>query len=272
MKILSGKKEAKKILAGIQKGIKKAKIKPFLAVVLIGEDKASEIYVKLKKEAARKVGIEFQLHKFSEDASQIEIESKIADLNEDKKVNGIIVQLPVPKGFNTQKIISAIAPKKDADGFSNKSGKIIPVFPTAIIRLIESAKKNISGKKAIVIANSKTFGETMCRMLQLKKVKADYILLKDFKDKFKNIKNYSIVITAVGVPGIVTGLVLKKGAIVIDGGITKENGKTLGDVDFQSAKKVAGFISPVPGGVGPMTVAGLLENVYLAALNKIDKK
>lgn len=270
---LRGKKEADKILKEVQKGIKKAKIKPFLAVILVGENKASEIYVKLKKEAARKAGIGFELYKSNGKVDQKIIEAKIGKLNKNQKINGIIVQLPVPKKFDAPKMINAIAPEKDVDGFSNRGGKILPVFPKAIIRLIESSGKNIKGKKALIVANSKLFGKTMAEMLKTKKVKAEFILNKEIFKNSEKLKKADILITAVGTGGIIKGEMIKKGAIVIDGGITRENGKTRGDVDFNSAKKVAGFISPVPGGVGPMTVAGLLENVYLAAiLQKITRK
>lgn len=280
MKALNGKKEANKILAEIRKGVKKAKKKPFLAVVLVGDDKASKLYVKLKKEAAKKVGIGFRLCKFNEDDSQIDIESKIMELNEDKKISGIIVQLPIPKIFNTQKIINTIAPEKDVDGFHPINEKLflrgkerfIPVFPNAIFRMLKSSGQKLKNKKAILIINSEKFGKLMKVMLERNGMEAEYILAKKFKDNPQYIKNYQIIITAVGIPNLINGSIIKKGCIIIDGGIAKENGKTVGDVDWNSVKKTASFISPVPGGVGPLTVAGLLENVYLASLKNNETK
>ena len=224
MKILNGKKEAEKILREVKKGIKREKLSPVLAVVLVGEDKPSKIYVRLKKEAAQKVGIGFQLYKFKKSASQEEIEKKIAELNNDKKINGIIVQLPIAKKFDTQKIINAIDPQKDVDGFHPQNQKLFfegkeafqPVFPNAILNLLKSSRQDLKNKKAVIISHSKKFGELMKMMLERNKIKADYILLKDFKDNLKKIKNYSIIITAVGIPNLIGGDILKKGSIVID--------------------------------------------------------
>lgn len=275
-KILNGKKEANKILAEIRKGVRRADIKPFLAVVLVGNDKASQLYVKLKKEAAEKVGMGFKLCKFKEDASQIDIESKIMELNEDRRISGIIVQLPVPKIFKTQRIINTITPEKDVDGFHPANEKLffkgterfIPVFPNAILRLLKSSEQNLKNKKSALIVNSEKFGKLLKVLLERNGIQAEYILAKNFKDNPQYIKNFPIVITAVGIPNLINGNIIKKRSIIIDGGIAKEKGKTVGDVDWNSVKKVAGFVSPVPGGVGPMTVAGLLENVYLACIRK----
>lgn len=283
MKLLKGKTIANKILANIKAGIEKQELKPALAVVLIGENKASKLYVKLKAQAAKKVGINFYLYKFKSGAREKEILGLIRKLNEDKKINGIIVQLPLPSGFNAQKIINRISPRKDVDGFSvggeslpaGQSGalgghsaefclKPLPVFPKAIISLLESSGEKMEGKSAAVLAKSQKFATTMKEALKRKKIRPKIFLLKNPQRKMDFLKNFDIVISACGYPKIIKGEMLKKNAIVVDGGITKKGKKVLGDADFDSIKKVAGYCSPVPGGVGPVTVATLLENVCKA--------
>lgn len=266
MKLLKGKNIADKILSKIKAKIRKEKIKPILAVVLIGENKASRIYVNLKKKAAKKIGIGFRLYKFSKNSSEAEIIKKIKELNGDKKISGIIIQLPLPKKFNAQKIINAINPKKDADGFSAKS-IVDPVFPKAIMNMLEAVPraKLLENKKCLVIANSERFGKVMAATLKKKKIKAEYILYKNYKKSLPAVRQADIIISAVGKPDLMKGAMIKKGAIIIDGGITKVGKKVLGDADFKSVKNIAGYLSPVPGGVGPVTIACLLENVYLLA-------
>lgn len=276
MKLLNGKKVADAILKDIASKIKAKKIKPGLAVVLIGKDEASKIYVKIKNKKAEEIGITFSLLLFDEKYSEKKIIEKIKELNNDKKINGIIVQLPLPKKFNTQKIINTIDPKKDVDGFHPKNvrlflkggGEVFPVFPRAILKLIEASKIKLGSKKAIVIANSKLFGAIMIEALRRKKIKGKYILKKDISENLNKMKKADILITAVGLREIINGGMLRKDMIVIDGGIIKEKEKIFGDVDFDSVKKIAGFVTPVPGGVGPVTVACLLENVLLAFENQ----
>lgn len=276
MDILDGKKIAEKILDGISKNLRKAKTKPGLAVILIGKDKASQLYVKIKKEKAKKVGIDFFLFKFKENLSEKTILEKIKSLNSNKKINGIIVQLPLPKKFNTQKIINAINPEKDSDGFHpvniklflDGKGKVFPVFPQAILKLIESSRQELAGKRAITISNSKLFGEVMSETLRKEKIRAEYILKKEIRNNLAKIKKAGILVSAVGSREIIKGGMIKSGAVVIDGGISKKGKKVFGDVDFDSVKNISGFISPVPGGVGPMTVACLLRNVLAAFENQ----
>jgi methylenetetrahydrofolate dehydrogenase (NADP+)/methenyltetrahydrofolate cyclohydrolase len=270
MKLLNGKKTADAILKNIAREIKAKKTKPGLAVLLIGKDRASEIYVRIKKKRAEEIGMDFSLFRFNRNNSDKEVVKKIKNLNDDKKINGIIVQLPLPKKFNTQKIINSINPEKDVDGFLNKCEELMPVFPQAIIKLIESSKKKLGGRKAIVISNSKLFGEMMLEALRRKKIKSEYVLRKEISKNIAKIKKADILVSAVGVRGIIKNEMMKEGMIVIDGGIIKIGKKVFGDVDFESTKKLRGFITPVPGGVGPVTVACLLENVYLAS--KIKQK
>lgn len=270
MRILNGKKIAQAISRELKKKIVQGKTKPGLGVVLVGDDKASRLYVSLKQKAAKEIGMKFKLIKLPEKTGEKEILEEIKKLNNDKNIHGIIVQLPLPKNINKQKIISAINPKNDVDGFHKENIKLflagkerfVPVFPGAILELIKSSKKDIRGGKALVIANSDEFGKVMVVAASRLELKAEYILQKDLKKNSEKIKNADVVITACGVPGLITGKMLKTGAVVIDGGISKIGKKTLGDVDFKSTKKLSGFLSPVPGGVGPVTVAMLLKNTF----------
>lgn len=272
MNILEGKKISKKILETVKKETRRKKIKPGLAVILIGKNKASEIYVRIKKEKAKEVGIYFSLFRFKKSDSEIKILKKIEELNKNQKISGIIVQLPLPEKFNTEKIIRSISPLKDVDGFHEENIKLFlknkerffPVFPQAIMILVEGAKKNIENKKAIIISNSKIFGKMMSKTLSQKKCKASYVLKSTIGKNLKKIKEADVIVVAVGVPKVINGRMVKAGSIVIDGGITKKGKKVLGDADFESFKNISGWISPVPGGVGPLTIACLLRNVLLA--------
>jgi methylenetetrahydrofolate dehydrogenase (NADP+) / methenyltetrahydrofolate cyclohydrolase len=262
MKLLYGKPIADKILDRLKKDIAAGLEKPGLAVVLVGDDAASKIYVALKEKTAHEIGMNFFRHDLSQDVSESEILGLIQKLNADEKVHGIIVQLPLPKKFNTEEIISTISSEKDADGFSAKS-RLAPVFAHAIMLLLESSGEKLENKKAIVIANSDEFGKVMKNALNQKGVLAEHVLAKNLSD-FGQIEAADIVVSAVGSPGLLKGEMLKDGAIVVDGGIEKVDGKVVGDVDLASTEVKNGFLTPVPGGVGPVTIACLLENVFLA--------
>lgn len=272
MKILNGKKIGQAILWDLKKKIAKEKTKPGLGVILIGNDKASKLYVNLKQKAAKKISMKFRKIKLSKKAGEKEITKEIKKLNNDKNIHGIIVQLPLPGHLKTGRIIGAINPQKDADGFHKENVKLflagrerfVPVFPGAIMKLIEESRKNIKKAQALIVANSREFGEMMEIFLKKKGARAEYILQKDLKKNLEKIKNTDVVITACGKPGLIIGEMLKNDAVLIDGGISKVGKKTLGDVDLNSTKKISGFISPVPGGVGPVTVACLLKNTYEA--------
>lgn len=281
MKLLRGKKVADKILRDVKNKIKKQGTIPSLAVVLVGENKASKLYIKLKARAAKKLGIKLILYKFKSDAKEKDIIKLIKSLNRNKKINGIIVQLPLPKKYRAQKIINAISPRKDVDGFHPKNIKkfltcgdeaclvsTAPVFPTAIMKLLESARINLKNKKAVVVTNSEKFGNIMVTALKRKRIEAEYFPYNKLKTNLDKIKNADIIITAVGTPKLIKGKMVKKGVLIIDGGIKKRGKRVYGDVDFNSMVKIAGYLSPVPGGVGPVTVACLLENVYKAATDQ----
>lgn len=272
MKLLYGAPISEKILSALKAEISREEEKPGLAVVLIGENKASKIYVGLKERRAKEIGMNFFLHKFSKQVSENEILTCIRQLNEDDKIHGIIVQLPLPEGFDAGKIISSLDPKKDVDGFHpENAGKflqgkseIFPVFPHAILRLLESGGQDLSGKKAVVIANSEEFGKIMQATLQRKGMRSEIILAGDVPGKLRQIKEADVVVSAVGLPGLLRGEMVKDGAIIIDGGIEKVGEKVVGDADFASFEGKDCFLSPVPGGVGPVTIAALLKNTFLA--------
>lgn len=272
MNKLYGKPVAEKILSRLKSEISLCAEKPGLAVVLIGSDSASQIYVNLKEGMAREIGMNFLRLDFAENTPQDEIISRIESLNTDEKIHGIIVQLPLPLGFDTQKIISSIDPGKDADGFHRENsrlflegrGLVLPVFPRAIMSLLESSEENLDGKSAIVLANSDEFGAIMSKMLSSRNIDARYVLAEKIPLNLELIRGADIVVSAMGSPELIKGEMLKNGAIVIDGGIEKVGEKVFGDVDLGSTEALDGYITPVPGGVGPVTIACLLENVFLA--------
>ena len=277
MRLFDGNKIADGILLNLKKEITNRRKKPGLAVVLVGDNPASQIYVNLKAKVAKKVGIGFKLLKFSERANEDKIIAAIKQLNRDKSIYGMIVQLPLPKKFHTQKIINSIDPQKDVDGFHPDNVKkflaghptIYPVFPQAIMKLLGATGKKMKGKSALIIANSKKFGSVMQQALEFEKTKAKYILSKNLNKNLDLLKKTDIIVTAVGKPGLIRGNMLKKGVTIIDGGITKVENKVQGDVAYNSVKPLASYLSPVPGGVGPVTISCLLQNVYNLAKNSI---
>ncbi len=272
MNLLFGKPVADKILSHLKDEIALTAKKPGLAVILVGNDKASQIYVSLKEKRAHEIGMNFFRYDLAEHTSQAEIIERIEKFNNDNIVNGIIVQLPLPKRFDTEKIMKSIAPEKDADGFHlentekflrGESG-IMPVFPRAIIRILESTGENLIAKKAVVIANSQEFGGIMVAALHKKGLEAEYLIATEILSNLRNIEAADVVVSAVGSPGLLRGQMFKSGSIIIDGGIEKVGEHVFGDVDFGSTEALSGWITPVPGGVGPVTIACLLENVFLA--------
>ena len=283
MKIFNGKKEAEKILSDLKKRIKKLKVFPKLAVIFIDGNKASKLYIKKKKEAGKKVGIGVKLFKFKKTAAQKDIVEKIKNLNQASSIQGIIVQLPLPEKFNTGKIIETIDPKKDVDGFHRinrsllKKGQpyFFPVLPQVILIALKGAAKSYENRKISALVNSEIFGKTLKDFLKRKSIKINYILAKNLSlSKIKEkLKSADVIISVCQKPKWIKGEMIKKGAILIDGSIALRNKEKLwGDVDRKSVAGKASFLTPVPGGLGPLTVALLLRNVYLAAKNaKKDK-
>jgi methylenetetrahydrofolate dehydrogenase (NADP+)/methenyltetrahydrofolate cyclohydrolase len=263
-RILNGKKESEKILADLKKKIKKEKIKPSLAVISIGKNSSSEVFVRNKKKAGNKIGISVSEYKFESNVEEKVILDKIESLNKDETISGIIVQLPLPKKFNSGKIISKISPRKDVDAFCGGKEYFDQPLPNAIFFALGKSGKNFRGKKIVALTNSDIFGKTLKEFLGRKKINAEYFLRKSVNpDK---LRSADVIISVCGVPGFMRSESIKEGVVLIDGGIVVAKEKTVfGDVDKSSVLGKASFLTPVPGGIGPLNVAFLLKNVYLSA-------
>ena len=271
MMIIDGKKEAELLREEIKKEIlkiKKSKNKvPGLTVILIGNYTPSQIYVKNKEKNSKEVGMNSDVIKYSDDVTEKEILEKIKELNNDQNVSGILVQLPLPKQINKEKIINAIHPSKDVDGFnpvnvgnlSSGYKGLVPCTPMGCLMLIKKVEKNLSGKHAVIIGRSNLNGKPMAQLL-LKENCTVTIVHSKTKNLQQECLKADILVAAVGVPNLVKKDWVKKDAIVIDVGINKLNDKIVGDVEFDQVKDIAKAITPVPGGVGPMTIACLLKN------------
>ena len=269
--IIDGKKIAETLRQKLKKEIIEIKSSfksvPGLTVILIGEDPASKIYVKNKEKFSKEIGINSEVIKYPENIEEKEVLSKIIELNKNKKVSGILVQLPLPKHINKQKVIETILPEKDVDGFhpinvgnlSSGYDSKIPCTPLGCLILLKEVEKNLSGKHAVVIGRSNLNGKPMAQLL-LKENCTVTITHSKTKDLKSQCNKADIIIAAVGKPKLVKGDWVKKNAIVIDVGINKTTDGIVGDVDFNEVSKVAKAITPVPGGVGPMTIACLLRN------------
>lgn len=266
--ILDGKKVSEKILSGVKEKISKMNKKPHLVVILVGNDDASKIYVKNKQKAAEKVGIKSTIIEFSEEITEEDLLIKINELNNNEDITGILVQLPLPKHIDKNKVVMAISPKKDVDGFTPENvGKLAiglepyyyPATPQGILMLLDEYNINIEGADAVVIGRSNIVGKPMLQMLLKRNatVTSAHSYSKNLEEK---IKTADILISAVG-KKIVRCKMVKKNSVVIDVGIYKDlNGQLTGDVDFDLVAPSTGYISPVPGGVGPMTIASLMYN------------
>lgn len=248
-------------------------LKVGLAVVIVGNDSASRVYVNNKKKACETVGFQSFEYALDENTTQEQLLDLVNVLNRDERVNGILVQLPLPKHIDEKAVINAISPEKDVDAFHPVNvGKImigeysfLPCTPAGVMRLIESTGVDITGKQCVVVGRSNIVGKPQA-MLLLQKNGTVTIC----HSKTKNLKEIclsaDILVVAIGRAKFITGDMIKEGAVVIDVGMDRdENGKLCGDVDFESAKEKAGYITPVPGGVGPMTIAMLMKNTLTAA-------
>lgn len=270
-KLIDGKLVAKEILDNLSEEIHSLEKKPSLAVIIVGEDPASKIYVNLKKKKALELGFDSIVNEMSEDVSQDELLAKIEELNKDAKTNAILVQLPLPKHIDTKAVIEAIDPKKDVDCFHPYNmGKIAtgsepfvyPCTPKGIMRLLEFYDIEIAGKNAVVIGRSNIVGRPMAQMLLNEDATVTMCHSKT-KNLSEFTKNADILISAVGKAKFIKKEMIKQDAVIIDVGMNKdENGKLCGDVDFEDVKENASFITPVPGGVGPMTICSLMVNTY----------
>ena len=267
--ILDGKKTSEKILKKLAEKVKTLDKKPKLAVILAGNDPASEIYVKNKEKAANKIGVESVVIKFLDNVDEELIVSKIQELNNDETVTGILVQLPLPAHIDKNRIIDTISPQKDIDCFTSENvGKFMqgrkpyfyPVTPQGIMMLLDEYNIDVKGKHAVVIGRSNIVGKPMAQML-LNRDATVTVCHSKTKNLDDIIKTADILISAVG-KKVVRCKMVKCESVVIDVGISRDNnGNIVGDVDFDNLVNVVRYISPVPGGVGPMTIASLMVNL-----------
>ncbi|HGZ7619538.1 TPA: bifunctional methylenetetrahydrofolate dehydrogenase/methenyltetrahydrofolate cyclohydrolase FolD [Staphylococcus aureus] len=274
-KILDGKQIAKDYRQGLQDQVQALKEKGFtpkLSVILVGNDGASQSYVRSKKKAAEKIGMISEIVHLEETATEEEVLNELNRLNNDDSVSGILVQVPLPKQVSEQKILEAINPEKDVDGFHPINiGKLyideqtfVPCTPLGIMEILKHADIDLEAKNAVVIGRSHIVGQPVSKLL-LQKNASVTILHSRSKDMASYLKDADVIVSAVGKPSLVTKDVVKEGAVIIDVGNTPdENGKLKGDVDYDAVKEIAGAITPVPGGVGPLTITMVLNNTLLA--------
>ena len=274
-KIIDGKKIAGDLLLRLKEEIAQRQIDgfraPCLAVLLIGDNPASEVYVRNKKIACEKIGIKSISIDLKSDVSEDEVLALVKKLNDDETVDGILVQSPLPKHVDEKLVIEAISPNKDVDGFhplnigllAIKRPKLRSCTPFGVIKMLKTLDVDLTGMNATVVGASNNVGRPMALELLLENCTVT-ICNSRTKDLEKKVNQADLVVVAAGIKNLVRGERIKEGAIVIDIGINRVEGKLVGDVEFSIAKEKASFISPVPGGVGPMTVATLMENTLLA--------
>lgn len=275
--ILDGKALSNKIIENIREKTLLLDKKPGLGVILVGENPASKVYVKNKEKQALNAGFNSVVYKLPENTSKDDLLKLIDELNNDEGTNGILLQLPLPKHLNPYDFLDKINPKKDVDGFHpvnagklmlNEKPYAVPCTPKGIITLLDEYNIKLEGANAVIIGRSNIVGKPLS-MLLLNRNATVTVVHSKTKNLSEITKNADILISATGRADMVTGNMVKKGAVVIDVGIIRdENGKLRGDVDFDSVKKIAGFITPVPGGVGPMTIAALIQNTYELSLKE----
>jgi methylenetetrahydrofolate dehydrogenase (NADP+)/methenyltetrahydrofolate cyclohydrolase len=248
-------------------------ITPGLAVIIVGEDPASKVYVGNKVKACAEIGLHSEHIALPADTQETTLLAKIAELNVNPAIHGLLIQLPLPNHIDSQKVLEAISPNKDVDGFHPMNvGALVtgttlfpPCTPSGTMKLLEKMGIEIEGKHAVVIGRSNIVGKPMALML-LHKSATVTICTSKTVNLVKHTRDADILVVATGKPQMITGDMIKPGAVVIDVGINRlPNGKLVGDVDFESAKEVAGYITPVPGGVGPMTITMLMANTIQAA-------
>ena len=272
MQILNGQKLSQKILETLKTSIKKKQANIKLDIILVGSDPASQKYIEMKQKKAKKVGIKTQVHDLPDNTTTQTILRLVNNLNQDPSTTAIMVQLPLPKHLNKLEILNSINPDKDADGltatnlgllFQQNSTAIIPATALGIIKLLKSYKIPLSGKNAVIIGRSLEVGLPLLALLNAKNCTCT--LCHSYTKNLVDIcQKADILISAVGKPNFITANHIKNDAVVIDIGINKdtETSKLIGDVDFKSVSDKCSFITPVPGGVGPMTIAMLLSNVF----------
>jgi len=282
MKILDGKAVSLKVKESVKvraDELKKFGVEPTLAVVLVGEDKASQTYVRAKEKACNEYGIKSVAHRLSENTTQNELLALINVLNLDDSIHGILVQLPLPKHIDTNVVLAAIDPRKDVDGFHAVNvGKLVsgldgfvPCTPLGVMEILKEYGIDVAGLNAVVIGRSNIVGKPIANLLL--NASATVTVTHSKTKNLKEIcKNADLIVAAIGKPFFLKADMVKDGAVVVDVGINRlDDGRLVGDVDFDEVAPKCSYITPVPGGVGPMTIAMLLNNTILAAQAKIAK-
>jgi len=270
-RIINGKKIAEDIYTELKEEVKNLEDKPGLAVVLVGDDPASLVYVRNKERICKRLGLNYRLMRFPQSADKNEILSTIESLNSDKEINGIIVQIPLPEHLDPFEVVSAIDPLKDVDGLHPDnlgrllSGKprIIPCTPLGVIELLKRENIDIRGKNAVIVGRGNLVGKPLFHLL-LSLDATVTVCHSKTRDLKEETSRADILVCAVGVPKLISADMVKEGATVIDVGINRIGDRLVGDVDFENIMGIASAITPVPGGVGPMTVAMLMKNVITA--------
>ena len=273
---MDGKKKKKKIRNNLKlecEELKEKEIKPKLAVIMVGNNSASKVYVKNKSKACEEVGLEFEEFLLGEETTQEELENLIEKLNQNEKIHGILLQSPIPKGLDINRAFGKIAPEKDVDGFHpynignlalNKD-TFVPCTPYGIMKILEEYNIDLNGKHVVIIGRSNIVGRPLIQCC-LNKNATVTICHSRTQNLEEHTKRADVLIAALGKPNFVTQEMVGEGTVVIDVGINRlEDGKLVGDVDFESVSKKASYITPVPGGVGPMTIAMLMNNCLKAA-------
>ncbi|WP_425395320.1 bifunctional methylenetetrahydrofolate dehydrogenase/methenyltetrahydrofolate cyclohydrolase FolD [Aeoliella sp.] len=276
--IIDGKAIAKQIrdelAVEVVEFIQNNSVVPCLAAVLVGDDPASEVYVRAKRKACDHVGIDSQLHRLPADTTQDELLELVAKLNKDNAVHGILVQLPLPAGLDADQVLLAVSPAKDVDAFHPTNvGRLVqgkprflPCTPHGVMQLLKRTGIDTAGKDAVVVGRSDIVGKPLAVLLAARGADATVTVCHSrTKDLAAHTRAADILIAAIGKPDFITGDMIKPGAVVIDVGVNRTEGGLVGDVEFDSAAQVASHITPVPGGVGPMTIAMLLVNTLRAA-------
>jgi methylenetetrahydrofolate dehydrogenase (NADP+)/methenyltetrahydrofolate cyclohydrolase len=281
MAIIDGKKVSSQIIEHIASEVKSLKLKteksPGLAVILVGDDPASAVYVRNKNKTCTNIGFQSFENILPSDTSELKLLNLIDELNNNEHINGILVQLPLPKHISSHKILEAIKPEKDVDGFHLQNvGRLvtgnpsfIPCTPAGIIRLLDYYSVDLEGKNAVVLGRSNIVGKPVAFLL-LEKNATVTICHSRTKDLSKITRQADVLIAAIGKPNFVTADMVKDGSVIIDVGINRVEGKLVGDVDYQVVSQKVSLITPVPGGVGPMTIAMLMANTLQSFKNSLS--
>ena len=271
-KLLEGKPLAEKIKPGIKQAVELLRVKPVLASVLVGEDAAANVYVKSQERVAKDLGIDYQLRKLAANTSEDKLVELIKELNADKLVNGIIIQMPLPKEIDYKKIRDCVSSAKDVEGISPLNlgmvmlgkAKLIPCVAGAVMELLNSTGINLYGKEVVLVGWTDIVGKPLAVLLSEKLATVSICQISVVNiEEF--VRKAEVLIVAVGKAGLIKGGWIKRDAVVIDVGINRVDGKIVGDVEFEGAEKLASYITPVPGGVGPLTVIMLMRNLVEAA-------